>query len=295
MWRRDMSLIIIKLARQDLSWQGLAVLAVVTLAAAIEARDELQRRWWLGSVHDHGSETGIGLHDGWSNSGSDRCDDGLAGFLIEKASDDVLNGEVIRRCGIKHDDKLGSVYQHAEDSNTVSDPIKHIGYLYPAHLCPNIEQAGYALLECPFNPLGMMFRYINEQSNDLCVEVRKQVRGFKVGIAFELCNYVLAFLTEDILFHVHWAPTFQALPDFSAQDVVPNWPGFLSNIAAWIQHRRHSKHSNCDQAAFLLVQSSPEVFPSLENYTTSEIFHLTECKDRDFFEVFLSVYGKSLT
>ncbi|KAI9056314.1 hypothetical protein FKP32DRAFT_1682287 [Trametes sanguinea] len=169
--------------------------------------------------------------------------------------------------------------------------------VYPYWLAHDLASSTYCLVRSHFNPQALILEFKDQDDNSLFVDIRlylhvsaqiftlsewttsicpvpRNVRGFKVAIAFDLGPYILALLSHDLLFNIRWATSLSRLPSAHVSDVMMNWPEFLRDIAWWIQRRRERARSR-DGPAFLAVHSS-EVFPGLGNYTLSEVFHRAE-------------------
>ncbi|KAI1785743.1 hypothetical protein LXA43DRAFT_1036364 [Ganoderma leucocontextum] len=119
--------------------------------------------------------------------------------------------------------------------------------------------------------LHTSIQIFSPQEWDFVKEVPRSVRGFKVGVAFGLTHYIVAFLTKDILFLIRWSTRLSDLPGANIPDVVQNWDQFLQGVADWvIQRRKYGR--NADQPAWISVHESP-CFPGLGVYSESEVFH----------------------
>ncbi|KAJ3001953.1 hypothetical protein NUW54_g6113 [Trametes sanguinea] len=169
------------------------------------------------------------------------------------------------------------------------------GYaIYPFWLCGDLAKDSYILTASHFNPRSLVLEFRNASSRALYLDIRLLLhvsvqiftsqewqdsickvkckrRGFKVAMALDLGPYVLAFLSHDLLFQVYWNDDIQRLPSSSVKDVLQNWPGFLHDVACWIQRRRlHARLR--DRPAFLAIHQA-DIFAGLGNYTLSEVFH----------------------
>ncbi|KAJ3001525.1 hypothetical protein NUW54_g6367 [Trametes sanguinea] len=169
------------------------------------------------------------------------------------------------------------------------------GYaIYPYWLCGDLGQDSYTLIASHFNPEALILEFCNSSSHALYLDIRlllhvsvqiftyeewhgsickvpRERRGFKVALALDLGPYFLAFLSHDLLFQLHWATEIEHLPSSRFSDVLCDWPGFLRQVATWIEQRR-ARARRRDSPAFLAIHNA-DVFPGLGNYTLSEVFH----------------------
>ncbi|KAK7016495.1 hypothetical protein R3P38DRAFT_2541994, partial [Favolaschia claudopus] len=110
-------------------------------------------------------------------------------------------------------------------------------------------------------------------------KVDRTDRGFKVGLAFEFKDYVLAFLTLDLLIQVHfyfsvtcyWSPNRASLA--SQPHVYLDFPRFLEDAVKWIADRRNVQ-SNRSGNAMTLVRTSTEIFAGAGVYSMHELWHM---------------------
>ncbi|KAK6971267.1 hypothetical protein R3P38DRAFT_2587381 [Favolaschia claudopus] len=102
-------------------------------------------------------------------------------------------------------------------------------------------------------------------------KVDRTDRGFKVGLAFEFKEYVLAFLTLDLLIQFYWSPNRASLA--SQPDVYLDFPRFLEDVVKWIADRRNVQ-SNRSGNAMTLVRTSTEIFAGGGVYTMPELWHM---------------------
>ncbi|KAF7975163.1 hypothetical protein HWV62_10345 [Athelia sp. TMB] len=64
---------------------------------------------------------------------------------------------------------------------------------------------------------------------DAVCMVPSDVRGYRVGVAFEFARYTMAFVTLDQIFAVHWASKSSELP-CSEISVVVDFPAFVASV-----------------------------------------------------------------
>ncbi|KAI1785978.1 hypothetical protein LXA43DRAFT_1099703 [Ganoderma leucocontextum] len=178
-----------------------------------------------------------------------------------------------------------------------SDEDRWISGVYPSPLplgC-DIETTPYLLSESPFNPESILLIFASWEHHEedlkllnLLLHTSVQIftshewfnviavvpmhnRGYKVAVAFELSNYVVAFLTKDHIFHIRWANELSDLPSRSAHDVIYDWNGFLGGVAEWIEQRRRPRCAT-DGSAFKAIHGA-SCFPGLGVYFLSEVFN----------------------
>ncbi|KAJ7156231.1 hypothetical protein C8R46DRAFT_1294815 [Mycena filopes] len=111
----------------------------------------------------------------------------------------------------------------------------------------------------------------SDWDNAICV-VDSSSRGFKVGIAFEFKDHVLAFLTLDLLVQFYWAEKRDQLPA-QQPDVYLEFPRFLEDLVVWIERRRSVRSCRTGNA-MTLVRTTTDIFAGAGVYTISEIWHM---------------------
>ncbi|KDR65504.1 hypothetical protein GALMADRAFT_148649 [Galerina marginata CBS 339.88] len=79
--------------------------------------------------------------------------------------------------------------------------------------------------------------YTMDQWDKAISKISKELRGFKIAIAFKFKTHVMAFLTLDMVFQVTWAPSREKLPVQYA-DVYMDPEGYLKQITDWMLKRR---------------------------------------------------------
>ncbi|KAJ6589569.1 hypothetical protein B0H19DRAFT_1303919, partial [Mycena capillaripes] len=97
-----------------------------------------------------------------------------------------------------------------------------------------------------------------------------QVRKARVGMALVFADYVLAFLSSDLVFQPTWAASREALPPSPADFHGSDW-AFISALAQWIASR-----ADCDRNGLAcdVIRSASDVFLGIGVYTVNEIFFL---------------------
>ncbi|KAJ7637920.1 hypothetical protein DFH06DRAFT_1053934, partial [Mycena polygramma] len=108
--------------------------------------------------------------------------------------------------------------------------------------------------------------------NEAICKVRSTHRGFRIGMALDLGDYVLAFLTLDLLVQFYWSKRREKLPAV-APDVYLEFPRFLDDLVKWMTERR-SVQSNRSGNAMTLVRSNTDIFAGAGVYTIAEIWHM---------------------
>ncbi|KAJ7055682.1 hypothetical protein C8F01DRAFT_443712 [Mycena amicta] len=111
-------------------------------------------------------------------------------------------------------------------------------------LCLNAITATYRAVFLHLGTLNLMFQYLthtspNWYSRDVwdssVMVVHRKVRGFKVALALVFADYVLAFLSHDLVFQATWM--LPKVPLLSPPSVHHPPAQFLSNVSGWIQKR----------------------------------------------------------
>ncbi|KZP14198.1 hypothetical protein FIBSPDRAFT_959913 [Athelia psychrophila] len=77
--------------------------------------------------------------------------------------------------------------------------------------------------------------YTRSEWYDTICLVDKNKRGFKIGIAFEFEEWVLAFPTMDFLICVYWRVDRESLPSSIQHDIYDDWLGFLGAVVSWVK------------------------------------------------------------
>ncbi|KAK7057079.1 hypothetical protein R3P38DRAFT_3544272 [Favolaschia claudopus] len=150
-----------------------------------------------------------------------------------------------------------------------------------------IIKRGLTLVEVETHPRNVILRFKDNVSKDCWCQVQllkhtvaqafskkdwdeavckvnRADRGFKVGLAFEFEDYVLAFLTLDLLIQP---------PLASQPDVYLNFPQFLDDLVKWITKRR-GQQTDRSGNAMTAVRTSTEIFAGAGVYTIPELWHM---------------------
>ncbi|KAJ7101589.1 hypothetical protein C8R43DRAFT_243241 [Mycena crocata] len=98
----------------------------------------------------------------------------------------------------------------------------------------------------------------------------KKVRKFRVGMALIFRNYVLAFLSSDLVFQPTWKTSRDQLPDSPADFYSKNWI-FLDSLASWMRGRLGGLRNGL---ACEVIRNVSDVFLGIGVYTVIELFFL---------------------
>ncbi|KAK7036928.1 hypothetical protein R3P38DRAFT_3480764 [Favolaschia claudopus] len=157
-----------------------------------------------------------------------------------------------------------------------------------------IIKRGLTLVEVETHPRNVILRFKDNVSKDCWCQVQllkhtvaqafskkdwdeavckvnRADRGFKVGLAFEFEDYVLAFLTLDLLIQFHWSGDRASLA--SQPDVYLNFPQFLDDLVKWTTKRR-GQQTDRSGNAMTAVRTSTEIFAGAGVYTIPELWHM---------------------
>ncbi|KAH9943886.1 hypothetical protein B0H21DRAFT_695074 [Amylocystis lapponica] len=115
--------------------------------------------------------------------------------------------------------------------------------------------------------------YTRGQWDSEISQVTSAKRGFRIGMALDFGEYVLAFVTLDNIFTPHWGRSLADLPIQHA-DVYHEYHAFLSAVATWIDTRRLSKNTKQLGLAVNAVRGANRVFGGIGVYTIIEVFYL---------------------
>ncbi|KAH7906202.1 hypothetical protein BJ138DRAFT_1117790 [Hygrophoropsis aurantiaca] len=116
--------------------------------------------------------------------------------------------------------------------------------------------------------------YTRSQWDDSIAKVHCEIRGFRIGMALDFGEYILAFDTLDNIYTPHWAATRDALPGQHV-DVYNDYGGFLSAVAAWIDRRQCSKTTVRSNLAVNVIRTDGHLcFGGIGVYTINEVFFL---------------------
>ncbi|KAJ7029911.1 hypothetical protein C8F04DRAFT_1398194 [Mycena alexandri] len=153
----------------------------------------------------------------------------------------------------------------------------------PKDLIPTLALRGisytHRALILDLGPLFLMIQWMTHTSAQLfsrlgwesTVKVTdKRVRKFKVGLALVFTDYVLAFLTHDLVFQPTWRKLRGELPPPPDDFYSPNW-AFISTLATWIRRRQAAERNGlaCDA-----IRDANNVFLGIGVYTVVELFFL---------------------
>ncbi|KIM81652.1 hypothetical protein PILCRDRAFT_8682 [Piloderma croceum F 1598] len=99
---------------------------------------------------------------------------------------------------------------------------------------------GNAFLQIQYLTHTSVQLYSRSQWENSVCKVDKEMRGFKVGMALEFKDYIIAFPTIDMVFQPTLAHTRKELPP-------PHWMvledllGFLDRLTKWIAQRKDGR------------------------------------------------------
>ncbi|KAJ7183593.1 hypothetical protein C8R46DRAFT_843602, partial [Mycena filopes] len=128
-------------------------------------------------------------------------------------------------------------------------------------------------------PLFLMIQWLTHTSVQLYSRdvyestvqlVNKTVRKFRVGMALVFEDYVIAFLSSDLVFQPTWASTREALPPSPSDFYHRDWD-FLPTLVQWMGNRRNMDRNGL---ACEVIRSANDVFLGIGVYTVVEIFFL---------------------
>ncbi|KAG6914372.1 hypothetical protein DXG01_000728 [Tephrocybe rancida] len=123
--------------------------------------------------------------------------------------------------------------------------------------------------------------------------VSKEDRKFHVGLALEFEEFVIAFLSNDMVFQPTWATTNEGLsaakeprlgpkqlkktipakkkvPAFTG-DIIDDYPVFLQGVVSWLSLRAHLVRGGLATTA---IRDSNEVWTGIGVYTVNELFFM---------------------
>ncbi|KAI0703990.1 hypothetical protein C8Q76DRAFT_732904 [Earliella scabrosa] len=99
-------------------------------------------------------------------------------------------------------------------------------------------------------------------------------RGFRVGIALDFGDYVLAFLTADMLFTPNWFITGEPYP-VQHLDVYNDFSAWLSAVAGIVKAiHKHGWHKHQQLATTAIRETHGHIFGGIGVYTITEVFFM---------------------
>ncbi|KAI0648711.1 hypothetical protein C8Q79DRAFT_465257 [Trametes meyenii] len=105
------------------------------------------------------------------------------------------------------------------------------------------------------------------------VSCAQNARGFRVGIAFDFGNYVLAFLSADNLWTPHWFDSSTQAPPVQHIDVHADYITFLDAIAKCVQTAHARGFHRCTKLAVAEIREEyGHIFGGVGTYTVVELF-----------------------
>ncbi|KAH7921563.1 hypothetical protein BV22DRAFT_721541 [Leucogyrophana mollusca] len=114
---------------------------------------------------------------------------------------------------------------------------------------------------------AQIYTRVDWEQGICCVDNWK--RGFKIGLAIEFQDYVLAFTTMDNIIAAHWSLTRSGLPA-QHPDVFTEFHAFLVGLVGWMKSR---EGKNRDRPAMTVVRQASDIFPGVGVYSVCEIFN----------------------
>ncbi|THH12990.1 hypothetical protein EW146_g7184 [Bondarzewia mesenterica] len=105
--------------------------------------------------------------------------------------------------------------------------------------------------------------------------VSKKDRNFRVGLALGFEDFVIAFLSRDLLVQAQWAASRDDLPQrLKHISILDDYQGFLTSVAQWIQYRRSSEDTERTGLVCDVLRSHGDIWGGVGVYTASEICFL---------------------
>ncbi|KAH9929128.1 hypothetical protein B0H21DRAFT_670628, partial [Amylocystis lapponica] len=142
-----------------------------------------------------------------------------------------------------------------------------------ATLCTVVLDLGKLFLQIQLHTHVTVQPYTREQWDSEISQVTSAKRGFRIGMALDFGEYILAFVTLDNIFTPHWGQSLADLPIQHA-DVYHEYHAFLSAVATWIDTHRLSKNTKQLGLAVNAVHGANCVFGGIGVYTIIEVFYL---------------------
>ncbi|KAH6871280.1 hypothetical protein BKA70DRAFT_1488984 [Coprinopsis sp. MPI-PUGE-AT-0042] len=109
--------------------------------------------------------------------------------------------------------------------------------------------------------------YSREQWDNTIRNVAKQDRKFRIGLAIETRDFILAFVSLDQLFQPTWATTWDGL-GVSLPYVYTDYTRWLENVACWVFHE--VTHPS-DRSIATALRNDKAVFNGIGAYTVTEV------------------------
>ncbi|KAI0310869.1 hypothetical protein OF83DRAFT_1287889 [Amylostereum chailletii] len=188
-------------------------------------------------------------------------------------------------------------------NSTFKRGSKNGTWLYPPMLSPGrrpgIKKATFSLqdlelrgvhitnrgIELDLGPLWCQVQLLTHMSPQVYprklwesfMEVPHNVRKFHVGIAFECEEYILAFLSRDLVFQVYWEYTRDDLPRrINTVNIIKDWPLFLQGIVDWLVDEYHGENridATTTVSATDAIRAAP-AWVGVGGYTVNELMHI---------------------
>ncbi|KAF4586208.1 hypothetical protein EYR38_010482 [Pleurotus pulmonarius] len=194
--------------------------------------------------------------------------------------------------------KMGLPYPLAPDSKVKRGPRLAQNPIYPPISC-SVQDAAFQLKDVVFNPRSVLLLlessssdpavagmwwmqvqllthtiaqvYTLSQWRDSISKIDKDIRGFKVGMALDFGDYVLSFLTIDLVFRVFYSRSRDELPA-PLYDIYLHFEKSLQVMIKWARARRTGK-KKCSGSAIETIRKNTNIFVGIGVYTASEVFH----------------------
>ncbi|PPR06943.1 hypothetical protein CVT26_004132 [Gymnopilus dilepis] len=176
-------------------------------------------------------------------------------------------------------------------------PVEQLGVTETTTNSDPLKQVKTYWLQVQFLKHTSVQIFTRDEWTDAICKVPKTLRGFKVGLAIEFKEHVLAFLTLDLLVQFHWAPLRSKLPAQQA-NIYTHPRKFMKELVDWMKERRFgkpesedlepkekktpkSKHKENKKVklptrnglAIAAIRNTTSIFSGCGLYTMSEVFH----------------------
>ncbi|KAH6890940.1 hypothetical protein BKA70DRAFT_1572158 [Coprinopsis sp. MPI-PUGE-AT-0042] len=109
--------------------------------------------------------------------------------------------------------------------------------------------------------------YSREQWDTTITKVSKKNRRFHVALGIVTRDYVLAFLSMDLLFQPCWNTSLYELGPFPPY-IYTEWAAFLEVMGIWLEEQLQKPSCGSISA---VMRENPWIFPGVGGYTVSEV------------------------
>ncbi|KAI0054933.1 hypothetical protein BV25DRAFT_1816350 [Artomyces pyxidatus] len=131
-----------------------------------------------------------------------------------------------------------------------------------------------------FGPLWLQVQYLTHTSPQIyrkatwdtsIRDTPKEVRTFRIGVAFEFHEFVVAFVTRDLVFQLTWAKSEVLLP-YKDINVFEDWTSYLKRVVEYLKkHEKALSKNKHTKLAIVAIREMRDLLAGIGVYSAPEL------------------------